>query len=155
MNIAEKITKIYLSDEEWWHRYKLSYKDSVNYHRGMIAKGNIIYRTDSRETLIAYCEFLRINYEQWGRMVCDAKFYSYDENTTDGNICVVLNLWIDKNSRNTFVMKDLMNSFFKINGHCDYFVGHATAKKRNFVKVYDKKKFNKYIKNNDLSMVNI
>ena len=138
MNIIEQLTNIYLSNEEWWHTKKLSKEDSDIYHKTMIERGNIIYEQDKSGKLLGYCEFLRVNFEQWGRLVCHAPFYNFDENTTDGNICVVNNVWIHRDYRRSLVFALLKQRFYEINYHCEYFVGKAQRKAANLIKVFKK-----------------
>ena len=143
-NIIKQLTQIYLN-EETWHKKKLSYEDSIEYHRKMIEKGNIFYVLGNYGIVLGYCESLRVNFEQWGRLVCHAPFYSYDENTTDGNICVVHNVWIEKDFRNSYVVKELRTKFFQLNKHCEYFVGSALRKKTQPIKVFNRAKLEKLV----------
>lgn len=138
MNIIQQLTNLYLSSEEWWHKHKLSPEESNLYHQTMIERGNLIYEQDNNGKLLGYCEFLRINFEQWGRMVCHAPFYNFDENTTDGNICVVSNIWIHKDYRRSLVFALLKMRFLELNHHCEYFAGEANKKHANIIKVFKK-----------------
>lgn len=136
-NIISQLCEIYLNHERW-HDNKLSYTESLKYFKEMISRGNVIWNEDKHGNILGYCEFFRINFEQWGRMVCHAPFYTFDENTTDGNIAYVANVWIHPYYRRSFVYKDLKERFYKLNNHCDYYVGSALRKKTQPIKVFKK-----------------
>lgn len=137
-NIIKQLTEVYLSPAEYWHTRKLSSDESDRYHQIMIERGNIIWSEDKEGFLLGYCEFFRINFEQLGRLICHAPFYNLDENTTDGNICLVHNGWIRPEYRFSFVIEDIKKEFFEKNKHCDYFVESALRKKTQPIKVFKK-----------------
>lgn len=151
--IITQLTDIYLSPAEWWHENRLSREESNEYHRRMIEKGNIIYIVSPiHNHLLGYCEFLRVNFEQFGRMVCHAPFYSYDEDTTSGNICIVHNVWIHPEYRKSFVVKELRQKFFEKNKHCEYFGGFALRKKTQPIKIFKRELLEKLVNRMSLHM---
>ena len=119
----------------WWHEGEKIPEDITAYHRRMYDNGNITICM-SGEFVLGYIEVWRVNFEQWGRLVCHAPFDIYEENITDGNIAIVSNMFIRPEFRNGKVYKKLRNDFFKQNSHCDYYVGEALRKKSQPIKVF-------------------
>ncbi len=100
-----------------------------NYHQYLI-NNNAIRFIFKDERLIAYVTFFKINYEQFGRLVCQIPFNATKEDIVSGNICYCMDVTIDPEFRNTEVMKHLKNLFFEGACGCEHFVGHAIYKKR-------------------------
>ena len=135
-SVVEQLVDVYFK-EETWHKNKLDHEEAIKYHTRMLDNGNIIcYLEDDK--LLGYVEFWRINYEQFGRLVCHAPFSGYLEDVTSGNIAYVANTWIHKDHRFTNVYKEMKKLFFKENSHCDYYVGEAIRKKTGLIKVFAK-----------------
>lgn len=143
-SIIRQITDVYLNHEHW-HTKKLPLEDALLYHEHMLERGNLVYTVAFERILLGYAECLRVNFEQWGRIVCHAPFYSFDENTTDGNVCVLHNVWIRPDYRNSFVLENLRSKFFKANAHCEYFAGIALRKKTQPIKVFERAKLEKLV----------
>lgn len=143
-NIIDKLNWIYFHVETW-HKKKMSEDEATKYHKKLLREGNILCYLDG-ENLIGYVEFWRINYEQFGRIICREHFSGYLENIKDGNIAYVANTWIDEQHRNTQVYKELKLKFFSVNYKCDYFVGEALTKKAQPVKVFKRSNIFKEIK---------
>lgn len=139
LTIVGQLNNIYFQ-EEWWQLHSETLAGITNYHQAMIDKGNIICYVEDG-IVLGYCEFWRINFEQFGRLICHQPFIAPFENTTDGNLCYVANVWIHKDYRRGKVFKDLKERFFKLNSHCDLFVGEALRKKTQPIKVLTKKEF--------------
>lgn len=134
--IVQQLNDIY-NKEEWWLPHTETPAGITNYHQAMLDKGNIICYVDNG-SILGYCEFWRIDFTQFGRLICGDRFIAPFENTTDGNICYVANVWIQKEHRQGKVFNDLMKRFFRLNYHCDYFVGEALRKKTAPIKVFKK-----------------
>lgn len=135
MNIVKKLTDIYLSSEEFWHEEKLSEEESKKYFTTLLGKGRII-TICHYDTLIGYVESWRINFEQFGRLVCHASFSAFLEDVETGPICYVANVWVKKEHRRGDTIKLLKNLFFTANYTAEYFVGEALRKKTQPVKVF-------------------
>ena len=137
MNIIDQLIKIYRSKEPW-HQTKLSEVEARKYFRRILDRGLVIHTTDSNGKIVGYCEFWRINFEQFGRILCkDETFSSYKENVTDGNIAYLANVWIHEDYRqNKKIDKDIRNMFMSLNKYCDYFVGEARRKRTGLIKVF-------------------
>lgn len=134
--ILDQLVQSYY-DNEFWHERKLPIGEAFKYHDKLLSDGNIIIYAELG-IIIGYLEFWRINFEQFGRLVCNAPFSSYLENVKDGNIAYVANIWIDPKFRNSSVIKTLKLLFFKRNYDADYFAGEALRKKTQPVKVFKK-----------------
>jgi hypothetical protein len=126
-NIIGQLVDVYLSDEEWWHKDKLSVEESYRYFSHVYKLGNIIVHLKD-EKLVGYLEFFRLDFCKFGKYVCHEPVNPFKEDVRLGNVCVVHNVWIDKNYRGGSVFKDLKRQFYQNNRNCDYFVGHAIRK---------------------------
>jgi len=138
MTIPEQLTYIY-HNYEYWHKSKLSVEDSNKYHEILIMQGNILTYVEN-DILIGYVEVWRINYEQLGRILCEEKFFVFDENITDGNIAYIHNMWIAPEHRMSLVNKKVLNDFFSKFGDCKYMFLRRVKWNYNF-KVYPMKNF--------------
>lgn len=125
-SIISQLVKIYQLEESW-HDRKLSIQESARYFEKLLQDGNIFFYEENEEVL-GYCEFWRLNYEQWGRYVCQESISPFSEDISLGNVCVVHNVWIRKDKRRSYVTKWMIEMFYRLNSMCDYYVGHALRK---------------------------
>ena len=138
MTITEQLTEIYLT-KEWWvtPEEKLPVEVAHLYYDKLYKQGNII-TCEKDGVLLGYVEVWKINFEQFGRIICHAQFCADAENIIDGKIAYVANVWIEPQLRSSWVTKILKIKFFKFASDCDYFCGMATRKKTQPVKVFKK-----------------
>ena len=134
--IIEQLVDIYFTYENW-HTTKMEREQAIVYHTCMFDRNNIVPYIENNK-VIGYVESWRINFEQFGRLVCHEVFNVDKENTTHGNIAYVANTWIHPEWRKSYVSKTLRNSFFLNNYMCQYFVGSALRKKTQPIKVFCK-----------------
>ena len=144
MSLAEQITRIYL-DEETWHKTKLDEADANAYHKILLRRGNIITVCDA-DKLLGYCEFWKLNYEQFGRIICGEPFSAIHEDVQTGFIAYVANTFILPEHRQGNVYKMLRDRFFESNEACSFFVGEARRKKSCPIKVFRKEDIMKFKK---------
>ena len=124
---------------ETWHKKKLDEANATDYFTVLLERGNII--TISQDNLLlGYVEFWRLNYGQFGRIVCCEEFSAIQEDVQTGNIAYVANTFIRKEYRKGEVYKMLRDRFFEANKACDYFVGEARRKKVGLIKVFKRDK---------------
>lgn len=143
-SIIEQLYDIYIN-HEWWHKSKLSFDQFDLYTQKLISQGNLFYEVID-DKVVAYTEVWLINFEQFGRLICDAPFSAYEEDVTSGNLAYVANVWCDENYRRGDSIKLMKKEFFDKTQACDYFVGEAKRKKTQPVKVFkraDLMRFNK------------
>jgi len=89
------------------------------------------------DKLLGYGEVWRINYEQFGRILCNEPLHIGAEDIETGNIAYVKNVIIHPDFRGDKTVRQfLVSEFFKKNFACDYFVGEARRKKHQPVKVF-------------------
>lgn len=138
MTLPELLNKCY-REEQPWQEFYMSDEDAKVYFLKMIERGNIISICDQDE-LLGYCEFWRLNFEQFGRLVCNAPFYTLEETTENGPICFVANVWIKEHCRKGLIFKALEELFFKMNNSCDYYAGFAWRKRTKPTKVFKRDK---------------
>lgn len=135
-DFATQLIDIYYQYEDW-HRSKLPREEAYKYFDKLLKTGNIqVYEQEGR--ILGYVEVWRINYAQFGRIICHERFSAMDEDISSGNICYLANTWIHPDFRHTNVYKILKLMFFKSNFGCDYFVGSALRKKTQPIKVFKK-----------------
>jgi len=134
MSLVQQLNKIYY-DHEWWIKEKLDEEAITLYHKTLLEQGNIITVSDG-EKLCGYVEHWRINFGQFGRIICGEPFSALTENVLNGNIAYVANTFIYPEYRKGSVYKLLRNRFFEFNEECAYFVGNARRKKSEPVKVF-------------------
>lgn len=132
--MIDDLIRIYLN-EELWHKTKLSKEAARRYFETIIKKGRIISYTD-KGSVVGYCESWRINYEQFGRIICCESFYPMEEDIENGNIAYLANTFIYPDYRQGKVYVTLRNRFMEQNKECDYFVGEARRKKVGLIKVF-------------------
>jgi len=131
--MIDQLINIYLEKENW-HEYKLPREEAEKYFKRLIGKGRILWVTDNKR-IVGYVESWRINYEQFGRIICKETFSAYTEDVETGNIAYVANTWIHPDYR-WEVYKILRNKFFNQNKDCEYFVGDARRKRTGLIKVF-------------------
>ena len=135
-DIVKQLVEIYFR-EEYWQENKMPEDIAYNYHKKLYEQGNIqVFEKDG--LVLGYYEVWRINFEQFGRIICHIPFYADSEDVVNGNIAFVANTWIKSEYRNSYVYKVLRNLFFKHNFKCDYYCGEALRKKTQPVKVFKK-----------------
>lgn len=132
--LSELLENCYRTEQPWQEQL-MSKEDAISYFEAMIKRGNIISLQDNG-ILLGYVEVWRINFEQFGRLVCKAPFYTLEESTEYGPICFVANVWIKPDFRRGMVFKALEAIFFKMNNKCEYYCGFAWRKKTRPVKVF-------------------
>ena len=137
-DIPEQLTEIYLH-KEWWvtEEGKLTPEIAYKYYDKLYKQGNIIICELDGEVL-GYVEFWRINFEQFGRIICHTDFCGDSEDILSGNIGYVANVWIKPECRRSWVTKILKIKFYRNTHVCDYYCGMATRKKTQPVKVFKK-----------------
>ena len=112
----------------------------------LLDKNRVIYKLDPNGDLIGFVESWRINYEQFGKLICNPNkqpdLRQWDIET--GNICYLGNILIHPDFRQGLVIRYLKTEFFKQNFMCEYFVGERVAKKHKPVKVFSRKDFLDY-----------
>jgi ribosomal protein S18 acetylase RimI-like enzyme len=110
MDIIKQLLDIYYN-EEFWHRNKMPYQTAYSYHKTMFDKGNIIVNVQD-EKVLGYVEFWLINEEQLSHILDDGKFCGDTEDTENGDICYVANMWIDPQYRNNGIIKQFKREIF-------------------------------------------
>lgn len=139
-SLTDQLVRIYL-DEEGWHKSKLSEDESKKYFDRLIEKKRIFTIQTDDGTLIGYFESWRVNFEQFGRIVCSDQFSAYSEDVETGNICYLANVWIKKEFRDGNTYKLMKAKFIEQNYSCEYFVGEARRKSCAPLKVFKRKDF--------------
>lgn len=134
--IAEQITDIYLTKEKWNKNY-LSKEEADKYHERLLVNGNILTYIVKGE-LKGYLEFYRINFEQFGRILCGINIPVFEENITDGNIALIVSMYIDPKYRNGEAWDMLSSMFLAKNRDAQFFATILANKKHQPLHVYSR-----------------
>lgn len=146
-NILDQLVDIYLHHEEWQGGNKVSAERARKCYEIAYDKGCIVLCLDSLEQVMGYGEFKKINYEQMGRIICEAPFDIEHEDITSGNIGWISGVYIKPEFRDGIVLDVLRTEFFKRTFRCEYFIGEARRKKSQPLKVFSRQAFyDKYAK---------
>ena len=136
-----------------YDNFQTSYFDkekAIRYFKTIIDKNCICTTLNDDGKLIGYVEFWRINYEQFGRILCCEPINIYDEDIENGPICYLANITVHPDFRRGRTIIDLRGKFFRENYYSKYFVGHAKRKKTQPVKVFTRQEaFMKWIPNTE------
>ena len=116
---------------------KLPVEEAVKYYQTLLDKGRLFYIIEDGE-IVALSESWRVNFEQFGRIICDEPISVYEDIET-GYIAYVADIWIREDRRQSNIIKTLFNAFRELNKDCTYFVGQARRKKCEPVKVFKRK----------------
>jgi len=133
---------------EFYHLYDPIHKvenfdQSEEIFSTLIGKNRIIHYQDSDENVIGFVESWRIDYQQFGWLLCHPEYPSnlnvWDLNK--GNICYLANVIIHPDYRFSHVYQYLKTEFFRQNYACDFFVGQAYRKRHQPLKIFTRQEF--------------
>lgn len=148
-SVLDQLYDIYIK-YEWWHQNRLSKYQFDHYTQKLIDQGNIFYVLEG-EKVVGYTEVWKINFEQFGRLVCGENITADGEDVSTGKLGYVANVWIDETYRNKFgtmdgVVKTMRKMYYEFTKDVDYHCGQAKRKNAQLVKVFraDKLKGVKY-----------
>lgn len=133
-DILNQLLDVYYLEEPW-QKNKMPVEEARKYHSNLLDSGNISYYEENEEVL-GYVEYWKINYEQFGRIICGEPFSAYLEDVNSGNIAYVANTWIKEDERRGRVVRILKLMFYKNCCSCDYYVGEARRKRTGLIKVF-------------------
>lgn len=142
--IVDQLTSIYLTKEQW-HKNKLTVEESNNYHARLLLNGNIITVIEE-DTLKGYIEFWLINYEQFGRLVCNQPVLTDVEDLLNGNIALINNMWISEEDRNGEVFETLATMFLARCKIAEFYVAFRRVKRHQPIQVYSRAEIMKHFR---------
>lgn len=131
--ITEQLCTIYESQE--WNKCLPTRPMMRAYVSELINRKNVFWCLD-KDRVVGFCETWKITYEQLGRMVCNEEMVLDDENTTDGYISYVFNVWIDEKYRKGEVYRMMRNRWYELYGGTEFYCGHAKRKHTGLYKVF-------------------
>ena len=142
MTILDQLYDIY-ETYEYWHTSRLTRTQFDHYTQKLIDQGNIFYVQDG-DKIVGYTEVWKINYSQFGRLLCVENIIADGEDVLNGNIAYVANVFIDPLYRQKFghidgVIKKMRKQYFEFTENCQYHVGEAKRKSTGLVKVFKAK----------------
>lgn len=137
--VLEQLYLIHV-EQETWIRNKLTKEQFFDYTDKLIRQGNIFFVLDG-ERVVGYTEVWKINYEQWGRILCGHNLVADSEDVINGNIGYVANVWVDQDYRQGFgtmkgVVKEMRKMYYEFTADVEYHVGKALRKNAGLVKVF-------------------
>lgn len=134
--IVSQLVETYFDPaKEFWHKERMSRIEAWKYHEQLLEQGNIITVSDG-DRLAGYCEMWRVDFSQFGRIICGEPFAAVHENILNGQIAYVANTFIQPEYRDGKVARMLRDRFFEFNQDCTHFAGTARRKKSEPVKVF-------------------
>ena len=148
MNLLDQLLEFYFKYDKFQDTY-LSQERASQIYQILLDRDRISYCLDQSGDLVGYGESWRINYDNFGRLICGHNLYKTleQEDIEHGNIAYVSNVTIHPDHRGSGIIQFLKLDFFKKNYMCDYFVGQALRKKHQPVKVFARQQFyDKFIK---------
>lgn len=134
--IAEQLTYVYLTHENW-HNHKLTIDEANQYHKRLLLNGNII-TVINEDNLLGYLEFWLIDFEQFGRLVCNQPIMTDTEDLLNGNIALINNMWIDEEERNGETFKTLATMFLARCKMAEFYVAFRRTKRNQPIQVYNR-----------------
>lgn len=134
MNLLDELVRFYYSYDKFQKEY-LSPEEAVKYHKTILEKGRVEWISDGIN-LLGYCESWRINFEQFGRIICGEPFFVEIEDIESGSIAYLANTTVHPDYRKEWVLKEISKKFFNSNTDALYFCGQAKRKKTQPVKVF-------------------
>lgn len=119
---------------------KMTDAELVQFYNVLIDKDRLV-TFDDGEKLLGYVESWRINFEQFGRILCGCRWAIAEEDINTGNICFIANTTIDPEARFSEVYRAMARQIFAKNKECEFFAGQARRKKHSPVKVFKRLEF--------------
>ena len=147
--VLEQLYLIYV-EQETWHKTRLNKPDFFNYTDKLIRQGNIFFVLDE-DRVVGYTEVWKIDFNQFGRIICGEVFAAGEEDVLNGTLGYVANVWTDQEYRQGFgtmkgVVKQMRKMYYEFTADVEYHVGMALRKNAHMVKTFraDKLKGVKY-----------
>lgn len=134
MTLLDELVRFYY-DYDRFQGTKLTREKVTNTIGVLLDKARIVYYADFGR-VFGYIESYRINYDQFGRIICGQKFDIGTQDIETGPICYLANVTVDPARRGGNTISVLLDRFFAQNRGAEYFVGQANRKKMGLVKVF-------------------
>ena len=135
--MVNELTRVYLNEYKQEDKGKVSQEQQRKYF-SYVLEQHRIHTYGTHDNLLGYLESWRLDFQQWGRLVCSAPFNIYEEDITKGEVCYLPNIWIHPDYRRSSIFKQFKRDFFRSNLDAEYFVGKALRKKTQPIKVFKK-----------------
>lgn len=133
-NVLDQLWDVYIN-HEWWSDHSLRRDQFDRYTQKLIDDGNIFYVMDGSK-VVGYTEVWKINFEQFGRLVCGENIAADSEDVITGKLGYVANVWIDVLYREGWVVKAMREKYFDFTKDVDYHCGQAKRKSADLIKVF-------------------
>lgn len=138
-DVLTQLWEIYLRHEDW-HTSRLTFDQFCQYTQKLIDDGNIFYVCDGTK-VVGYTEVWKINYSQFGRLVCGENIAAANEDVITGKLAYVANVWSDPLYRERFgkmdgVIKAMRKKYYEFTEGVTYHCGQAKRKNAQLVKVF-------------------
>lgn len=141
--VLEQLYRIYVEGETYIPT-RISKAEFFNYTDKLIRQGNIFFILDG-ERVVGYTEVWKINFDQFGRLLCGQDVSAEVEDVMTGKLGYVANIWVEPEYREGFgtmrgVVKAMRKMYYEFTKDVDYHCGQAKRKNAQLVKVFDAKK---------------
>jgi hypothetical protein len=141
ISVLSQLFDIYQT-QEWWHKKKLGKEDFFRYTDKLLRSGNIFFvvdgvspTPDGTPRVVGYTEVWKIDYAQFGRLICGEDIKASEEDTQTGKLAYVANVWIDEAYRVGFgefikvsVVKTMRRMYYEFTADVEYHCGQALRK---------------------------
>jgi ribosomal protein S18 acetylase RimI-like enzyme len=143
LSILDQLYDVYVNHETYLPK-TLNRDQFFNYTDKLIRQGNIFFVLDG-EKVVGYTEVWKINFSQFGRLVCGEDIKAAEEDVSTGKLGYVANIWIAPEYRTGFggmrnVVKEMRRMYYTFTRDVDYHCGQAKRKNAFLIKVFDNRK---------------
>ena len=108
----------------------------------LLDHNRIITSLDHNGEIIGFVESWRLDYKQFGWVICHPEYPNIDMwDLNGGNICYLANVAIHPDYRFSYVYQYLKTEFFRQNYACEFFTGQAYRKRHQPLKVFTRQEF--------------
>jgi hypothetical protein len=121
------------------HFPNVNHYDLAQYYNKLVDEDKIIVEWDSDRDVVGYVEYFRLNYAQFGWMICNGTIDIFKHSISGGNIAYLANILIRPMERKTRVIRKLKKRFFELNRDADFITGSKNGKRYKPIAVFKNK----------------
>ena len=137
VDTIDKLVDFYYKHEN--HNPDVELEDLRHFFSVLLSYDQIIIERENDE-IVGYLEYFKLNYAQFGWIVCGNYFDIAKHNITDGNIAYFANVLIRPDKRKQWVVKSLKKEFFKRTADCEFITGHKNGKRYKPIAVFRRRR---------------
>jgi len=143
LNIIDQLIQFHRG--EWFQAHDKQTDEQLRlYFETMVRKNRMIFAMQGDEVL-GYAESYRLDYAQFGRLVCGEDIVVDREDVETGPIAYLANVHVKEAHQSSWPIKYLKLEFFKQNYTASYFCGYAERKKHRPWKIFKRQQLQEVI----------